>query len=757
MTDWFSELAPQAQPSQAPQSAPSTDWFGELGGSNAQPQTDPNATPDAPSWFGRRVQDIQGKQDPRFKGLPALKDALQQEGSGSADVTRPMALSAFANASDTQMSDIARKALGPRYLGSEKDANGYEVVHYRGADGQPKSAYLNQPGLDLNDIERAAAGSLPFMAIGGGIGAFAKGAPLAVQALAQGAGAAGASVAGDVAQIPLGADTTPEFGKAVGVGAFGAAAPFLGAGASALWRKLVTEPGLFDAAAGKLTSEGEKVAKEAGIDPAQMSKDAASIFARTYSMTGDAAKAATRSDIQPFGIPATVGQVSKSKSLLTSEEAMRRGIRGDDAERVMMAFDKEQQQAVKDAALGTKPNSIARNIAPNRMFGDTNPQALGTSIREGATQAKEAARAAEGEAWQNVPELKPTAKALDTLPDVLNNRLADVHIDSEITPAAAKMAQEVDRFISGEAPEQVAKVLKNNPVKTVDQMRRRLLSLSRGASTGEDKRAASSLYDGFNDWIDQAASQNLLDGDVGAAAQLKVARGFTREVREIFQPSGPGGRASPAARRLAEVMDEGASPESVVNKLLGASGSRGVDQGTTQAVTNFKQALDRFAPPDVAKSTWDDVRLAYWTRLVQGRNGELLGPTAMLNNIKTAFANQRSIVQSLYTPEEQKLIQQFRRALETISYTPPNASGSGYTAVGLAQDAIGKLFNSVISAFGLNTKAAQTALALTGVPKRYGEAAAKAAVNQAVKARPANLAPAIVGGGAAVSRDRNGR
>jgi hypothetical protein len=731
-----------------------------LGGARAvAPQADTQAAPnpmaelDADTWLRRRGQDIMGKQDPRFKGFPALSDALLEE--GSTDVTRPMGLSALVNASDAQLGDIAKSALGERFIGVEKDANDYNVIRYRGKDGSEKAAYVNQPGLDVNDLGRAATGSLPFLATGGVIGGLAKGAGLGIQAISQAAGAGGTSIADDLAQMPLGSEQGVELPKAGITSAFGFAGPLVAKGVSALARRLVTIPSLFDKTAGKLTPKGEAVAKSAGVDPAQLSAEAQKTFAKTYAMTADTAEAATRSKVEPFGIPATKGQVSKDPFLLTQEEGMRRRLYGENAQDVMRAFDNEQALAVREAALGNKPNAIGGQIAPGRQAAsapqDTNPMTLGTSVREGATTAREAAKAAESAAWENVGPMTATQQALDTLPDAIQARLgADVIVDTELTPIAAKMAKEMDRFVSGEAPQQVAKVLKSSPVQEVGLMRKRLLSISRGAETQTDKRAATALYDAYNDWIDEAANRNLLSGDPNSAAAMKVARGFTREVREIFSPS-QSGKSTPAAKRLAAVMESADSPEGVINQLLGSSGSRGVDSGTVNALANLKTGLDRFAPQDVAKGAWDDVRLAYWVRLVQGRNGEMLGPQAMTNNIKSALASQQSVVRTLYTPEEVKSIRQFVQALDTIAFKPPNASGSGYTAANFAKELGLKLFN----AFGLQSKLAQTAIEYSGLPKAAGTAAARSAVNQGVVARPPSYGSAGGAAGSVYARDHN--
>jgi hypothetical protein len=760
LTDYFSRIsgmgtaAPQ-QPAEDP-NVRQVDYFARAAGIGTPSQTsaaptNPNAEPDADTWLKRRGQDIQGKQDPRYKDTSTVYEQFTE------DLRSPTATAATLGASDAQMGDIVQKSLGDKFIRREKDANDFDIFVTRGPDGQEQRGYLNKPGLDTQDLWRTLYGIGPYVAVGGGIGAATKGAGMLVQMGAQAIGAGATSAAGDVAQMPLGSEQAIELPKAGFASAGGAAAPPIAAGLSAIARRFITLPGLFDKASGQLTQKGQAAAKSAGVNPAELSAEAQKVFAKTYSMTGDAAEAATRADVEPFGLPATKGQVSKDPYLLTQEEGMRRRLKGETAQNVIRAFDVEQEQAVKNAALGSDPQSITTAISPGRRPAmapqDSNPMVLGQSVREGTNAAREAARVAEGEAWEKVGPLTPKPEAFDTLSAALDRRLgSDLAIDSVNTPAAAQLAQELDRFVAGEAPEQVAKILKNSPVRTVDAMRRRLLAISKGAQSPTDKRAASALYDGFNDWIGEAADSGLLAGDPASAAAMKVARGFTKEVRELFSPT-VAGKTSPAGRRLAGVMEGADSPEGVINQLLGSSGSRGIDQGTTQALTNLKQVLDRFTPEDVAKATWDDVRLAYWVRQVQGRNGEMLGPTAILNNIKTALSNQQSVVRALYSREEQLQIRRFVQALETISFKPPNASGSGYTAASFFKDFVGKLFE----AFGLRSKIGQAALEYSGLGNAYGTAQAKAAVNQGVKPRPSNLAPALSAGGATTGRDRNGQ
>jgi hypothetical protein len=308
------------------------------------------------------------------------------------------------------------------------------------------------------------------------------------------------------------------------------------------------------------------------------------------------------------------------------------------------------------------------------------------------------------------------------------------------------MAEAVGQFAKGELPVTSAGGIKLKPIQSVDQMRRRLGGLVGSAEDGADKHQAGKIYDAFNDWIGESAEKSLLAGDPAAAMQLVKARSFTKEVRQLFSPKNADGTLSPAARRLSAVLDDGKadSGEGVIQALLGSQGSRGINQGTVSALQRVKAILDRFANPQDATQAWNDIRLSYWTRLVTGKNGDLLGPTAMVNNLKSALHGQRTLMQALYQPAELRQMQEFIRALETVSYKPPNASGSGYSAAQFAKEGILKF----LDAFGIGTPT-RAVLERTGLVDAFNSAAAKQAVRRIARPVRPNLAPLFTGVGQA--------
>ena len=714
-----------------------------------------------PEGWGDWIKNsIRGRQDPKEAGTGTVYEQFTPE------LKSPTATAAMAGAGDEGMADIISKTLGDKFVRREADANGYPIIVSRGQDGQEQRGYVNKPGLDTQDVWRGFYGAAPYAVTGGIAGTALKGAGVGVNALAQGGAAAATSLAGDVGSGMQGSEQGVDITKAGVNAALGAAGPVAGMAAGALWRKFVTVPGLFDEAAGTLTAKGIEAAKRAGIDPADVTVDFAKSFATNLAKTGDEAAAATRAGVGRFGIPATKGQVTKDPYLLTQEEGMRRRLYGESAQDTMRGFDAKQQEAVRFAALGddgsgaggygsfrAPKQGIAETLNPGRKPGqfpsDRAAADLGTGAKFGLETAKANSKAQETALWKGVDDLKATPDAMAGLPEKLNSVLAD---ETALTPSARAMDEALSGYIKGDTPVSAGSVLKTGKPDSVDAMRRHLGGIYEDAAPGSnDARQAKKIYSAFVDWIGESAEKQLLAGNPEAAMNMVKARGFHREAMAVFKPKGADGKPSAAASRLGKVLNAD-SGEAVVEALFGAQGSK-ISAGSVEALSNIRAALNRYAP-EVAEQSWNDIRLAHWSRLVTGKNGELVGPQAMANNLKEAMASSKSVFEQLYKPAEQRQIKEFVRALDVITYKPPNASGSGYAAASFAKEGVKRL----LDAFGVG-KIADTALQFSGVGKALNSAAARQAVQQMARPVRPNVTPAITGMGNALynGQDSGGR
>ena len=147
--------------------APKTDWTSELLGeptTSATPQNvDPFAEPDAPTWLGRRWQDLRGKQDPRYKDLPVYD-------GGGVDVTT-MEQAKLLGPDDQGLANIIQVKPWRQVRWDQEGRKRLPDPRLQGA-GRVKeiSAYINRPGLDLQDVDRGVSAAIPYVAAATGAG-----------------------------------------------------------------------------------------------------------------------------------------------------------------------------------------------------------------------------------------------------------------------------------------------------------------------------------------------------------------------------------------------------------------------------------------------------------------------------------------------------------------------------------------------------------------------------------------------------------
>jgi len=651
---------------------------------------DPNAEPDAASWLGRRWQDIRGKQDKRFADLPRISDL------GVLDVTTENQAK-LAMPNDAAYGDIIAKNLGERMTRRFQDANGYEIIGFRKPDGTEQLAYVNRPGLDTEDFGRAATGSLPFLAGGGVAGKVLSkvGAPIVGQVLGQAATALGISGGQDIAANQMGSeqgfDVPKAIGSAGGAALFQAAAPAAGY----VWRKLVTEPGLIDKATGQLTQKGAIEAQKAGLDPSEWTADIAKRWAQEFAKSGDAKLAGVTAEIGDVGIPTTLGQRTKSIPQLRREQELRDGVFGDAKAAAMKQFDDEQLAAIERAAF-KGPRSFAAKVAPDRTVGDYSPASVGEGIQTRAQAAQTSAAKQASAEWDKVGKLEATDQSFAALPDFINNELGTFSLTKDTTPYAANMLGKLEAFIEGKAPEQVSKLLRNNPTRDVNEMRKGLLKDYTNAQTKADKDASKAIYNAFNKWVDDSAGKQLLTASTPdaavAAASMKTARGLTREMHDIFDGK-PGGSGT----ILKKVLGGADSPEQVITQLFTAPTQKTVKPGSVAALRSLQQGADRFLPAEEAAALKGDLKLAYWLGIVRNPNGEVHNPQTLLKNLKVSLTSQRSVWDTLYSPAERAHAQRLVTALENgptfRDWTvKPNSSRSGTTAAAIFTDLVGSFF-----------------------------------------------------------------
>jgi hypothetical protein len=678
---------------------------------------------------GRAKDAMIGKHDPAYKGLPSYDEA-----NGS--ISLGMFAGYVGGVDDKGYGDIIQKHLGDKFSRRFKDANGYEIIEHLADDGKMQQAYVNKPGLDLPDVVRGGLGAIPY-AVGGAAVAGLKGLRTAGQMGAQAVAAATTSLAGDVTSYAAGSEQGPDLVKAGVTGAIGGAGAAVAPVVGAFWRKFVTVPGLVKD--GQLTQKGIDAARRGGVDPAELQGKVAEEFAKVYSKTGDAARAATDVNRLHYGVEQSLGQRTKDAQQILKEKNMAAGLYDDEAKATMTAFNERQQKQLTNMVLGDEANAAVSNV-PNmpgmakmidqsRDAAQRTKQALGADIQAGVEGARDAAKAGERAAWKETGDLTPQKSAFDDITSHITGQLAGRRLTTKYTPAALDMEHAIASYAKGEMVAGETKLIQQAPAQTIDDMRRHLKSIAGDAVTPSDKAASKAMLDGFNDWTKASAKKQLLNGDPEGAAKMFKAIDVSREKNAIFDPRGAGNRPNASTAKMSKILDGADTPELIVSALFSA-GKTDIKAGSIQTLQTIKAGLDKYAGPGGA-DTWNAIRVAHWTKLINTNTGELAGTQAMMNNIKGGLANQKSMLDVLYTPAEQTAMKRIVKVLEDVHWKDPNPSGTA-TAVGLmGKEFLGTLMNAI-------PKPVKMAIEMTKIPnllkRGVGAVDAREAVNQGTRA-----------------------
>ncbi|HAF39534.1 MAG TPA: hypothetical protein DCG72_11165, partial [Gammaproteobacteria bacterium] len=517
----------------------------------------------------------------------------------------------------------------------------------------------------------------------------------------------GASAVQDVAAQQMGSEQNP---KTMGIDPWkmglsatgGAVGEVVGAWISNWIQKGQIDKTLYDTATGKLTERGRRLAQENGVDPDLIEGELAKEFARMAAQADNPAEALMKVQTERFGIPSTKGQRLKDHQYLLTEKDIRFGNLGRDAADSMRRFDKHQVTATQRAARGSidrkanapvvplrgldeaEAHGIAPMLAPHRVFMDQNPAMLGKEgIQKGFNEAVKVADDVENLAWRKVGPIRPREAAKKRLPDFVAQGLKGERPTRELHPWSSQMLDEIVAFKEGVMRKgDFSDFLGSEAIRDLDQMRRIMLGYMRSAAPGDDKRLAGKIYGTFNEGLLDLEAKGLLAGDVQGVMKMREAMDVTKYIKGMIKPIDTRGKETAAARILNKVSDA-ETGEEVINSLLGAAGPKGsFPRDGVKALKQYKKLVHKFGGK-IGRQAWNDVRLAYWLKLITGKDGEMIGPQAIKTNIETAMHHQKSAFDVLYTVMEQRQIRRYLQAVKNITYKDPNPSGSGTVARGM--------------------------------------------------------------------------
>ena len=535
--------------------------------------------------------------------------------------------------------------------------------------------YLNKPGISRRDV----------MDFGGQMAAFTPAARTA--GMVGGVGSRMLAVGGASGATQAGIDLTNQaMGGAEDVSAANidavdvAIATFAGGafeGLAPVFSRLIQKvlpflKGRPSEVTSHVKSEFQRIAAEAGKDPAQITDEFVQSWINAAHDAVDSAAIPAIKATDEFGIRYTKGQATGSARQLEIEDSLREGAFGPDAQTTMETFaEQTQKPSISNAVEGTQSElSGGSRLA-------SNPSEAGAVVKEGVQAEAEALESSISQAYDEVGEAFLSPQGLDGLLAAVQRRTRDIEFDKSLTSTASvldevKQLRTVLRKMEGS--------IRPFALKQIEGMRRRLGRKIAAAENPEDRRQVTLLKAEFDRYLDAAVDGALFSGDEGAIAALKEARGLRAEYSKKF------GRNDKRTKSGRPIKDEAgdviermiaADPtdEQVVNYIFGANKVAGKRAGNSIA-QRLKTSLGAESPE------WKAIREAAFMRMTMDKSGVLSG-RRMVTQIESSMHETPTLMKTLFSPEEIKKIERLAASVKRAQPDPRNPSRTAYKAAGL--------------------------------------------------------------------------
>lgn len=397
-----------------------------------------------------------------------------------------------------------------------------------------------------------------------------------------------------------------------------------------------------------------------------------------------------------MGVGLTAGQKTGNAALLSREDMAFGGALG---ERAQIAA--QDARAMQTEQLSQAGQNIGKAIGGGVTANPNEAAALVQSaIQTKAKDAKAGAQALYDQAYSTPGEF--SAKTFEGLPgritDALVSRQSPIVPDKALTPASAKMLDELSRVgnlsLGKIGQPGAGDAVAGINMAGLDRARRIITSVARSAARGsEDERAARAIIGEFDSAVASAIDDGLFSGSQDALKSLIGARKSYSQYRQTFKP-GPGG--DDAGKAIQSIIERNATPQETANFLYGGS-----MMGDGRSVRIAQKMKEIFGEGSEELSA---IRHGVWQKLSETTEGkDAFGPKTLANRIYE-FANGRggSLASELFSASEMKMMTDYADVLMQVTQKAGtvNNSQSGNRLAALAQRFANELGASVGATVG---------------------------------------------------------
>lgn len=568
-----------------------------------------------------------------------------------------------------------------------KDSKGNVIVDGTAYGGNV--GLLNAPGISARDLMQAGfqmAAFTPAARIAGTVGNIAGrvGTMTAASGLTQAAQDITSQAVGGEEDVSL---KNIDKGDVALAALFGGAGEAVFSGLSRLvpmFRKQIEQGGITPS----VRRAFQQAAIKAGKNPDEVTDDIIRAFVDQAEDARKPGQQIARTEGErEFGIHLTKGQRSGDQAQLALEDRLRAGGPGrDKAQRIMLDFESQQAKETAEAA---------RRIQ-SRLGGQPieRQQQAGALLREGVKEAERAADEVVGTAYDQVGRAELTGEGFVNLLESMKESIRGHEwIKSPtLAPASAELSKRINRSLRYLKKKKGVRV-KSQDLRLIEQHRREIRAYIDAAANASDRRTLGQLKRAFDQYMDDAVENSLLNGDQEAIEVLKRARSLSAEYFKKFtaqQTRTRSGRIQDQAGKFIEnLIDGNPTDEQVVNAIFGAGDAFGNTAGA-----NFARRVKDIVKP--GSDQWNAIRQAAFMRLVKFMpDGRTISGQKTITALNKAMGRNESLMREVFTKEEINLLRRFamhvKRTQPEIVKQRGNPSGTAAQLVAATGDYLRKL------------------------------------------------------------------
>lgn len=590
--------------------------------------------------------------------------------------------------------DILKKNIKNAFF--SYDSFGNAIIHYTDKNGKERREYVNPKGITKEDVLKFVAQTPLYMAGGGVAGAIGKkiGAGMFTRMGLQGVGA-GLTSAGVDSLAMLGGSKQGVSGeRAIITSLFGA----VGEGVATMLGKLIKSPNLMDMQ-GKLTKQGRREVKSAGMDPDAFQKRLDEAF------NNNGEQVITKGGrTQDFDIPLSSGQATKDLKQLQEEELMRKGAFGDKPQATILGFDDNQNEAIKRAT-----DVYRQRINPKENVIATEGDAA-TIISQGIKGRYARMALKVDDNYSQIGQGSTAALSKDSFNDLTNiikgefvDTIAPTEIgglnvlggnfgkaaSKELTPGttlALSKLSSLNKTLQGTKDKAG---LDGITLSTIYEYRKYVNQLLNGAK-GPDKVNLSTIKRTVDSWLENNINTVLINGDAKELAKLKTAISSRAELGYLFgKRINKSGKTDSIGAKLDQIVKDENLDDT---KLLDWVFNKSHIGGKAEAKAIVERIIEIVGK---GSKEYNALRQGAFLRLEKGvvKDGRF-NKQRFINNVEEALDKSgASVMRVLFNESERKAL---RKLAQEIKHANPQIFNPSGTA-----GSLGALGISFLERFGL--------------------------------------------------------